>query len=1003
MAKKEVIAILLFHRTIHSKYKRNIMNNQSKQHSTTGTKLLLLPFFVLLSTLAFSKNPTPHLNECSAVAEGDNIEFADSAVKALCVANWDRNGDGELSYSEAAAVISLDDKVFKENTEITSFDELQYFTGLTETGWFVFQNCVNLVSVSLPANITEVGIDAFSGCTSLASIVIPDKVTLIHWRAFQNCTGLTTLTLGESVETIGSNAFSGCTSLSDVTFPESLVTIENNAFEKCYELTTLTIPSNVTTIGGGAFASCTNLASITIGEGAQHYGSAVFGGCNKLNAVHISSIDDWFKKTFENGESPLRVAHHLYLNDEEVKELVVPDWVTSIQSGAFRGCSSLESVNIPQSVTSIGEFAFEGCENIASIVVDAENTVYDSRENCNAIIETATATLIAGCKNSTIPEGISYIGDYAFSGCKGLETLEIPSSVVRVGLGAFSGTAFYDNLPDGVIYFGSCLYGYKGDMPSGTNIVVKEGTTCIVSGAFAWKDNLTSIVFPNSLKIIEERAFQGCNFLVGLNIPDGVTTIGNKAFYSTGSLSSVVIPASVTSLGEYVFEYSGITSAVLPECLTTIPSGLFNLCSNLTEVTIPTSVTTIGPYAFRGCSNLETIDIPNNVTTIDTYAFYNCSKLETIDIPNSVTYVGGYAFHQTPFYNNLDDGVVYIGRCLYIYKGSMPSHTNIIIKEGTVGISYNAVSWKSNLESLTIPSSVRIIGSWAFNGCDNLLSITSYVNEPSEITDDVFTVYETATLRVPAGAKKRYMATPAWNKFLNIVEMDIEPINDGQTIDFSTDIDEGTDLNGNVVGDIYYSISNEDGSYDPEEGCIVVTTPTSDETMDDLVGKDIFGEDFKDQYTGVVFKVAPGSGKVKVEAETTGSMVLKIKIGDSEPLEMELDGKQKISRPYNVTEETYVYIYGSTTASLAKGLRNVKTVTDALKIYSIEVQKDVKLGDVNKDNSITIADVTALVNIILGKDSEEPYQYDQRAADVNKDNTITIADVTALVNIILGK
>ena len=187
MAKKEVIAILLFHRTIHSTYKRNIMNNQSKQHSTTGTKLLLLPFFVLLSTLAFSKNPTPHLNECSAVAEGDNIEFADSAVKALCVANWDRNGDGELSYSEAAAVTSLDDKVFKENTEITSFDELQYFTGLTETGWFVFQNCVNLVSVSLPANITEVGIDAFSGCTSLASIVIPDKVTLIHWRAFNDC------------------------------------------------------------------------------------------------------------------------------------------------------------------------------------------------------------------------------------------------------------------------------------------------------------------------------------------------------------------------------------------------------------------------------------------------------------------------------------------------------------------------------------------------------------------------------------------------------------------------------------------------------------------------------------------------------------------------------------------------------------------------------------------------------------------------------------------------
>lgn len=157
---------------------------------------------------------------------------------------------------------------------------------------------------------------------------------------------------------------------------------------------------------------------------------------------------------------------------------------------------------------------------------------------------------------------------------------------------------------------------------------------------------------------------------------------------------------------------------------------------------------------------------------------------------------------------------------------------------------------------------------------------------------------------------------------------EMEPIENGETIDIGMEIDENTDLNGNMVGDIFYSIGAGDGSYNAAEGCLVVTKPTNDSDID---GKDIFGEDFKAGYTGIVFKIAPGKGTIRVEAQTTGNMVLKVKIGNSDPIEMELDGKLKVKFPYNVSEPTYVYIYGGTRASSGVAL---------LKIYGFEVISD---------------------------------------------------------------
>jgi hypothetical protein len=244
--------------------------------------------------------------------------------------------------------------------------------------------------------------------------------------------------------------------------------------------------------------------------------------------------------------------------------------------------------------------------------------------------------------------------------------------------------------------------------------------------------------------------------------------------------------------------------------------------------------------------------------------------------------------------------------------------------------------------------------------------VTSYIEEPFAIDEDVFSCWRnethtnyftTATLYVPIGTKGKYETANGWKNFKNIEEMDIKPVDNGQIIDIGDEIDENTNIDGNVVGDIYYSISDENGAYSPEEGCIVVSKPTDDSVID---GKDIFGEDFKDNFTGVVFKVGVGKGTVKVQAQTTGNMVMKVKIGDNEPITMELEGKLKVSFPYNVSQDTYVYIYGGVNTSNAKGMRKAESTDGTLKIYGIEVERytnGIETMDLSSDDISTIYDL----------------------------------------------
>ena len=224
------------------------------------------------------------------------ITFADGNVKTICVANWDTNNDGELSEAEAADVTSLGE-VFRGNTEITSFDEISYFTGLTGFDDDAFNGCSGLTSFTIPSNITSIGRRAFQYCSSLTSITIPESVTDIYYHAFSYCTGITSITVDPGngvydsrydcnaiIKTSANQLVKGC---KNTVIPDNVTRIGNNSFVGCTGLTTITIPESVTAIGNSAFYNCSNLTSITIPNSVTSIEAAAFSGCNSLTTVTV--------------------------------------------------------------------------------------------------------------------------------------------------------------------------------------------------------------------------------------------------------------------------------------------------------------------------------------------------------------------------------------------------------------------------------------------------------------------------------------------------------------------------------------------------------------------------------------------------------------------------------------------------------------------------------------------------------------------------------------------
>ena len=321
--------------------------------------------------------------------------------------------------------------------------------GVTSIGAGAFYNCSGLTSITIPSSVTLIGGAAFENCSSLASLAIPSSVTSISSMTFKDCSSLTSIIIPSSVNSIGKYAFKGCSSLSSITIPSNVTTIYEETFYGCSSLSSIIIPSNVTAIGESAFRDCSSLTSITIPSSVTTINNTTFYGCSSLTSItipcNVTSIggsafygcSSLTSIIIPNGVTS--IGGSAFRGCSSLASITIPDSILSIGIWAFDNCSSLASITIPRNLTEIGQSAFSGCSGLTSINVETGNTKYDSRDNCNGIIETKTNTLIAGCQNTTIPNSVTSIGLYAFSGCSSLSSITIPSSVADIGEYAFEG------------------------------------------------------------------------------------------------------------------------------------------------------------------------------------------------------------------------------------------------------------------------------------------------------------------------------------------------------------------------------------------------------------------------------------------------------------------------------------------------------------------------------------------------------------------------------------
>ena len=462
--------------------------------------------------------------------------------------------------------------------------------------------------------------------------------------------------------------------------------------------------------------------------------------------------------------------------------------VTSISAGAFSmgpySTISITSIRIPKSITKIGDEsggAILGCLDLASIIVESGNSVFDSRNNCNAIIETSTNTLVVGCKNTIIPNSVTSIGNYAFDGCSSLTSITIPNGVTSIGTKAFNSCSFI-------------------------SISFPNSMTSIGDQAFENCKGLTSISFPSSVTYIGISAFNNCTNLTSIDLPSSVTSVGIYAFDGTAWFDNQ--PIGLVYIGKVLYKYKGDmlsnTSVVVDDGTVGIAGGAFSMCSGLTSITLPSSLKCI-EGAFGYCEHLTSISLPNGMKKIGSGAFQGCNSLTSVTIPSSVESIGSYAFgdcnpqlklHITDLsaWCNIQFESNYMENSCYMYywpdinmgmsQGNQATLClngtdikDLVIPTGVTSIPAYAFYGLNTITSLTIPNSVTSIGRFSF-ACPNLEKIESLIVNPYDIAEDdygnnspfSFDLFNKTTLYVPSGSKSKYQAKKGWNKFDNIVE-----------------------------------------------------------------------------------------------------------------------------------------------------------------------------------------------------------------------------------------
>lgn len=503
-----------------------------------------------------------------------------------------------------------------------------------------------LKSIDL-ANVIRIGGSAFEGCKGLSSIVIPEGVAAINEETFSGCESLVSICLPNSVSRIGKSAFIDCKSLKNLDIPNSVTIIEDDAFSGC-GLTSIIIPDSVKELGEFVFGGCEHLNMANTGNGISILNDGVFFGCSSL------------------------------------KSLIIGDKVTTIKDsddGVLDFCDGLVSVTIGKGLRSIDPSLFFHCYDLKHIEVKRGNHTFDSRNNCNAIIETKSNTLIFGCMNTNIPNSITHIGERAFSHCVNLTSITIPDSVTSIGERAFA----------------DCIH-------------------------------LVEINLSNNLEYIGKEAFKGCTSLKEIQLPESLKGyhksdlygLNESTFEDCTNLKKVVLPPNYEKAlpSRFFKNCQSLKEIIIPKDIFAIEKECFAGCINLQFVTFPLNPFRIGESAFCGCKSLVSIDV-HQADSFESYAFKDCSSLKHVNFPLKVSSIArklvlhGHSEYNPPY------GIGVFANCRSLESAYVCSYENI----WQTPVPSNMFEGCISLKTVVLEEGLQMIGEAAFKGCVSLEEI----------------------------------------------------------------------------------------------------------------------------------------------------------------------------------------------------------------------------------------------------------------------------------------
>lgn len=878
-----------------------------------------------------------------------NDYFYDCPIKTLYLGR-----DLKYDYADNASVYDYVDGYWKEMSRASA----------------PFVNSTTLQKVTIGSKVTFLYNHLFHNCDKVTTIDIPASIANIYGNAFDDCSSLTATTFHDVTNnhtlTLGDYAFRNCATLPEVTFPRQLLSVGNYTYAQCPLLKTLTFPAMLESIGNYAFAECTGLTQLTFKDSGKSvklgYGARSNSGTSYLDNIPLFGNTNLtylyigrninYTAGEKYGYSPFYNQSFLtdvrfsqsgtvsYCKDyllykvNNCKTLTLPESLTSIGNWTFRGMAALESIVIPNAVTKMGTYAFADDTSLKSAKLSTSCPWLKEGlfSECNAL------------QSITIPSAVTKMDGYMFTNCKALTsaTFEDGTDLIEMGYGAsWKNYGLFSDCPLKTLNLGRWL-SYNTEVAS--------------RSPFYSIDALKNLNIGKNVKVIDKYMFSYCEGLEEVNLPDNITSVNLWGFRGCSSLKSVRLSEKLSQVGDYGF--AGCTSldnVTFPASMTSVASNSFSDCTALRKLDLGQNLLIIGPSAFENDKALEGIEIPSTLYGLGVASFKNCTSLPYVEV-KSISSVGKEAFM------------------------------------GCTGLKWISLSDKTTS-----------LGENSFAGCSNIAYVKSYattapeglVNFPSEVVAN-------GTLFVPEGYEDDYTYSATWEDWMNI-----KPLTENVLVSSIT----LSQTEANMKATETLPLSATVGSENAVNKSLI--WKSSNEAIATVSAEGVITANAVGNAT-ITAIAADGSG-VKATCDITVVPTLAESISLDQPT---LTLKKKRTAhlvatisPVTTTNKSLTWKSDNPKIATVDNEGNVKTLTageTTIKVsandgsgITAECHLTVtapKAGDSNDDDEVNVVDAVNTVNYILNK---VVGTFEFEAADVNKDNHISVSDVTGTTAIIL--